>query len=161
MASSATSQAPPPAAASSTIASHPAPITCHVLNTVTGQPAASIPVSLTLLRPFGPSTPLTSVTDANGRVTSWTLPDGGGPGLDEIFAHAAAAHVSDDGEAETAPSTMIWSLKFDAGAYFRGEGWWDIVEIRFKTEIGGSENRKHWHVPLLLSPYAYTTYRGS
>lgn len=152
MASTAPAPSGAPASAVNTATFKPSPITCHVLDTVSGQPASALPVSLTLLRPFGPSTPLTSTTDSNGRVTTWDLPEGGGPGLHDIFANVA----HDD-----APSEMVWALKFDAGAYFKGEGWWDVVEVRFKTKTGAPENRTHWHVPLLLSPYSYTTYRGS
>jgi len=152
------------------------PITCHVLNTVTGLPASGISVSLILMRPYGPSSPLTSTTNADGRVTSWTSP-AGGPSLDEIFANAqehAATSTSTsttDGEGigqvaltkeEQALEVgeMVWALKFDVGSYFQGEGFWEVVEVRFRTRVekGG---REHWHVPLLLSPYAYSTYRGS
>ena len=143
-------------------------------NTVTGLPASGISVSLILMRPYGPSSPLTSTTNADGRVTSWTSP-AGGPSLDEIFAnaqeHAATSTSTTDGEGigqvaltkeEQALEVgeIIWALKFDVGSYFKGEGFWEVVEVRFRTRVekGG---REHWHVPLLLSPYAYSTYRGS
>lgn len=187
------------------------PITCHVLDTTTGRPAANVPVTLTLLRPFGPSTALSATTNADGRVTSWSAA-AGGPSLEDIFAfvsgaashHAAAAA---DGEAVPLPTptisaappapatslvrdsngvgggimpvaafgevkdagagadgSMVWALRFDAGSYFKGEGFWTEIEIRFKTVVGrdgGEAATTHWHVPLLLSPWSYTTYRGS
>jgi len=134
------------------------------------------------MRPYGPSSPLTSTTNSDGRVTSWTSP-AGGPSLDEIFSNAqehAATSTSTggptgsgggvgDGEGVVALTheeqaldvgEMVWALKFDVGSYFQGEGFWEVVEVRFRTRVekGG---REHWHVPLLLSPYAYSTYRGS
>ena len=54
---------------------------------------------------------------------------------------------------------MLWRLEFDVAAHFEGKGWWDVIEVRFRTD--SSEGREHWHVPLLLSPWSYTTYRGS
>jgi len=148
------------------------PITCHVLNTVTGLPASGIKVSLMLMRPYGPSSPLTATTNSDGRVTSWTS-SAGGPLLEELFSnaqeHAATSTSTSTSAGETALTNeeqaldvgeMVWALKFDVGNYFRGEGFWEVVEVRFRTKVerGG---REHWHVPLLLSPYAYSTYRGS
>lgn len=187
------------------------PITCHVLDTTTGKPAANVPVTLTLLRPFGSSTPLSATTNTDGRVTSWSAA-AGGPSLEDIFAFASGAgshHAAAAAEGEAVPlptpttsaappapgpslardsdgdggdampsavfgevkdagagadGAMVWALRFDAGSYFKGEGFWTEVEIRFKTVVGrggGETARAHWHVPLLLSPWSYTTYRGS
>ena len=132
------------------------PITCHVLNTVTGRPADSMPVTLTMIRPYGPSSPLTATTNEDGRVTAWNTP-ASGPDLDEIFTLANTQWKT----SETDEHEMVWALKFDAGAYFQREGFWQEIEVRFKTVIGGRESRQHWHIPLLLSPWSYTTYRGS
>src|SRR5207248_2479519 len=58
----------------------------------------------------------------------------------------------------------VYELTFHAGDYFRNAGiaipdppFLDVVTIRF----GVTEPKGHYHVPLLLSPYGYTTYRGS
>jgi 5-hydroxyisourate hydrolase len=58
----------------------------------------------------------------------------------------------------------IYELEFEAGAYFGRQGlafaepmFLDRVIIRF----GIADPASHYHVPLLLSPYGYTTYRGS
>jgi len=148
------------------------PITCHVLNTVSGLPASNINVTLTLISPYGPSAPLTSTTNSDGRVTSWTSAAGGGPSLEQLFNNANEHQSPDNATVSVLEATgekgaegngngeMVWALKFDVGKYFQGEGFWTEVEVRFKTKIepGG---REHWHVPLLLSPYAYSTYRGS
>ncbi len=54
----------------------------------------------------------------------------------------------------------VYRLHFDTGAYFAAEGingFYPEVVIAFEiTDLTG-----HYHVPLLLSPYAYSTYRGS
>jgi 5-hydroxyisourate hydrolase len=51
----------------------------------------------------------------------------------------------------------IYEITFDAGAYLGGEGFLDEVPVRFRVDDPGA----HHHVPLLLSPWSYTTYRGS
>ena len=50
-----------------------------------------------------------------------------------------------------------YELVFHVGDYFRGEGFLDRVPVRFVVR----EPRAHYHVPLLCSPWAYSTYRGS
>ncbi|KAL8782692.1 MAG: hypothetical protein Q9213_005171 [Squamulea squamosa] len=123
------------------------PITCHVLDLTTGRPAASIAVSLTLLRPLGPSAPLTAVTSSDGRVNQWN--GDAGSSLSEIFANL---HEHDDS------SQMVWSLKFDTGAYFGDDQtFFPEVEVKFFVDAKSG----HYHVPLLLGPWSYTTYRGS
>ncbi|KAL8698108.1 MAG: hypothetical protein Q9224_001998 [Gallowayella concinna] len=122
------------------------PITCHVLDLSTGRPAASIAVSLTLLQPLGPSAPLTAITSSDGRVNQW----GGeaGSSLSEIFANL---NEHDGGR-------TVWSLKFDTGAYFgHGNTFFPEVEVKFFVDANGG----HYHVPLLLGPWSFTTYRGS
>jgi 5-hydroxyisourate hydrolase len=49
-----------------------------------------------------------------------------------------------------------YELLFFVGGYF-GEGLYDEVPIRFRIEDAGA----HYHVPLLVSPWSYSTYRGS
>jgi len=58
----------------------------------------------------------------------------------------------------------IYELVFQAGAYFRGLGlalpdppFLDVIPIRFSV----ADEKAHYHVPLLLSPWSYSTYRGS
>jgi 5-hydroxyisourate hydrolase len=57
-----------------------------------------------------------------------------------------------------------YELRFHAGSYLRASGvkldepaFLDVIPIRF----GISNSSQHYHVPLLLSPYGYSTYRGS
>ncbi len=61
-------------------------------------------------------------------------------------------------------SVGAWRLAFDIGAYFAGSGahvaeppFLDVVVIDFSV----SDAARHYHVPLLVSPYGYSTYRGS
>ncbi|KAG7009250.1 hypothetical protein G7Y79_00003g011180 [Physcia stellaris] len=122
------------------------PITCHVLDLVTGRPAPHLAVSLTLIKPLGPSAPATALTNDDGRITHWDVKEG--PSLAEIFANLAE---HDGGK-------MVWSLKFDTGVYFgHNKTFFPEVEVRFAVDAAGG----HYHVPLLLGPYSYTTYRGS
>ena len=60
--------------------------------------------------------------------------------------------------------TGVYQLQFSAGDYYRGRGvalpepaFLDVVVLRF----GISAEQDHYHVPLLISPYSYSTYRGS
>jgi 5-hydroxyisourate hydrolase len=110
-------------------------ITTHVLDTAIGRPAAGVTVILEM-RHTSEWTPIgRGETDANGRLT--TLIDG----------------------LEITPG--IYRLTFDTGAYHRdqaiGVPFFPEVTITFTVRDGSA----HYHVPLLLSPYGYSTYRGS
>lgn len=60
---------------------------------------------------------------------------------------------------------MVWSLRFKTEQYFgKGKTLFPEVEVKFFVDIsagGKEEGRGHVHVPLLLAPWGYTTYRGS
>ena len=49
-----------------------------------------------------------------------------------------------------------YEIQFHAGAYRGGGGFYDIIPVRFEV----SDPAQHFHIPLVLSPYGYTTYRG-
>jgi 5-hydroxyisourate hydrolase len=114
-------------------------LSTHVLDTVAGKPAAGVLVMLTRLD-GGARIPLREVrTNADGRT-------------DEPVLGAAAF----------TPGT--YELEFHIGAYFAGRGtaqgsppFLDVVPIRFTL----AEPDGHYHVPLLCSPWSYSTYRGS
>ena len=56
-----------------------------------------------------------------------------------------------------AESASRWALRFDTESYFgEGKTFFPEATIIFRVDEG-----QHYHVPLLLSPYSYTTYRGS
>jgi 5-hydroxyisourate hydrolase len=109
-----------------------ATLSTHVLDTALGHPAAGVPVSLA--RASG-ATLGAGVTDADGRVRS-LLPDGASLGAGDYV------------------------LRFNLDAYFAQDGrqaFYPDVTIHFRVGAGG----EHYHVPLLLSPFGYSTYRGS
>lgn len=132
------------------------PITCHVLDTVTGKPAASIKVTLSTVaridNEITTSTPTYQAhTDIDGRVTKWSLlPEFGAPTLSSLMQRTRR---------DFPLVVMMWSLKFDVDTYYGGECLFPEVEVKFKTPNADGVDR--WHVPLLLSPHSYTTYRGS
>ena len=113
-------------------------LSTHVLDTANGCPAADMLIELIRLEPEGSRTVLTSMrTNADGRTTAPLLA----------------------GEAFTGGS---YELVFHVGEYFREHGcieppFLDLVPVRFQT----SEHPQHYHIPLLVSPFSYTTYRGS
>ncbi|PKS07556.1 hypothetical protein jhhlp_006160 [Lomentospora prolificans] len=125
-------------------------ITCHVLDTQTGRPASGIRVRLE-----GGATPLKtfeSITDDDGRIKVW-LPYSGDHASGEV-----PVYTLDDvlGELK-AESSSTWTLKFDTAGYFGADKtFFPEVSVSFTLRGEG-----HHHVPLLLSPYSYTTYRGS
>ena len=124
------------------------PITCHVLDTLTGRPAHGVHTTLTLLVPLGPdpAPPYTGTTDADGRIKSWAN-NNSGPPLAEIY-----------GASKKHNEHMVWELKFVTAPYFGPNNtFWPEVVLRFLVD----PKEDHYHVPLLLGPWSYTTYRGS
>lgn len=112
----------------------PGYLTTHVLDLASGRPAAGLKIELFRLEGEARRHLRTLVTNADGRTDEEILP-----------------------EAEFEPGT--YELVFHAGAYLGGTErppFLDEVPIRF-----GMAERSHYHVPLLLSPYGYSTYRGS
>ncbi|KAF2250006.1 hydroxyisourate hydrolase [Trematosphaeria pertusa] len=129
------------------------PITCHVLDTTLGRPAASIPVTLTLHNPPSSlSSPLVfaATTNADGRVTSWTPSSPfSADSLDLIFKR--------EGDQQ-------YSLSFDTEEYFGSRGvktFFPEVQVKFVVRQADGGKEQHYHVPVLLGPFGYTTYRGS
>jgi len=106
-------------------------ITTHVLDAADGRPAAGIAVQLLARDGDAWTTIAEAVTDADGRATAL-------------------------GPERVAPGE--YRLRFDTGAYFAANDtptFYPEALVTFRVEEG------HCHVPLLLSPFAYTTYRGS
>lgn len=123
-------------------------ITCHVLDTVSGKPAPGITVSLTLLAPSNDSqTSWTASTNGDGRVTMW---EASGTQLNDKVASIK--------QSSSAGDQMLWKLTFDTESYFgKGNTFWPEVDLKFAAKV----DEEHYHVPLLLGPWSYTTYRGS
>jgi 5-hydroxyisourate hydrolase len=122
-------------------------ITCHVLDTVSGKPGANISVKLKLLSPSQATTShWTATTNSDGRVPAWSS----STDMNALVEQVKSQLEGDD--------QMIWSLTFDTESYFgKGMTFWPEVELRFAAK----KEEEHYHVPLLLGPWSYTTYRGS
>lgn len=112
-------------------------LTTHVLDTAQGRPAAGLEIEL--WRADEAACLKTVTTNADGRVDEPIL-------ADESFVAG------------------VYELRFRAGDYLRKAGlpvtepaFLDVIPIRF----GIADPSQHYHVPLLLSPYGYSTYRGS
>ncbi|GAB1734173.1 hypothetical protein NU195Hw_g3352t1 [Hortaea werneckii] len=141
-------------------------ITCHVLDTVAGKPGPEIVVHLRLLSPFPSSTNSspetyvwTATTNSDGRVTRWepsTSPSAAD--LNAVVAQLKAQLHTSPSSSSEAEDQMLFSLTFETEQYYgKGKTFWPQVELRFAAQRGEA----HYHVPLLLGPWSYTTYRGS
>jgi 5-hydroxyisourate hydrolase len=114
-------------------------LSTHVLDTAHGCPAAGMKVTLQRVEGAASKTLRTFDTDADGRADGALLDD----------------------------KTMAagrYRLVFEAAAYFRARGvalpeppFIDVVQLDF----GIADAQGHYHVPLLVSPWSYSTYRGS
>ncbi|WP_417249637.1 hydroxyisourate hydrolase [Celeribacter sp.] len=114
-------------------------LTTHVLDTAKGVPASGLRIELFRLEGEGRVALAEMTTNADGRTDSPILPK-------EAF------------------STGTYELVFHAGDYLAATGqagdapmFLDVIPIRF----GISDEGAHYHVPLLLSAFGYSTYRGS
>ena len=109
-------------------------ITTHVLDTSLGKPAVGVPVSLSM-REGGSFRELGRAnTDADGRVLHF-LPD-----LPLVVG--------------------TYQLVFETAGYFRAASR-DVFYERVTLEFHVADAAQHYHVPLLLTPFGYTTYRGT
>jgi 5-hydroxyisourate hydrolase len=110
-------------------------ISTHVLDTARGRPAAGVAVVLEAAGPGGPWTELgRGVTDADGRIPDLCPGRPLGPG--------------------------DYRLRFATGDYQRGQGqaaFYPEVQVRVRLD----DPPGRYHLPLLLSPFGYATYRGS
>jgi 5-hydroxyisourate hydrolase len=107
-------------------------LTTHVLDTANGRPGAGIEVDLSILKGQQWIVLKTVHTNADGRTDAPLLEgDAFRPGAYEIAFHV--------------------------GSYFKAQGFLDLVPVRFVI----TDANAHYHVPLLCSPWGYTTYRGS
>ncbi|MDP4098718.1 hydroxyisourate hydrolase [Paenibacillus sp. P96] len=116
-------------------------ITTHVLDTGRGKPAAGMRIEL-------------HRASANG-----------------ILELAAECMTNEDGRTSVpllqgeGVQQGVYELRFEAGAYLKqtydsgisDETLWDTIPIRFRV----TETQQHYHIPLLIAPGGYSTYRGS
>ncbi len=108
-------------------------ITTHILDISLGRPAPGVRVELEF--DFGAFSKIAEGrTDADGRVKTWS--------------------------AAVDPSAGLYRLRFFTREYFEQSGresFYPLVEIIFAVQ----DPAQHYHVPLLLAPFGYSTYRGS
>ncbi len=116
-----------------------AKLSTHVLDTAAGIPAAGVPFRLDRVMPGERSTLVRGITNADGRTDAPLLSAG-------------------------AMQAGMYELHFDVATYFRGRGaigdgiaFLDVVTLRF----GIADADADYHVPLLVSPWSYSSYRGS
>jgi 5-hydroxyisourate hydrolase len=114
-------------------------LSTHILDTAKGRPAANVAINLWRIDSQGDCTHLKSTrTNADGRTDVPLLLD------DEV-------------------QVGVYELVFAIGDYFTAQQ--DLPEPNFLSEIpirfGIADVTAHYHVPLLVSPWAYSTYRGS
>ena len=109
-------------------------ITTHVLDTSLGKPAAGVPVILSKREGTALRELGRSATDSDGRVREF-LP-------------------------QVTLTVGVYQLSFETAGYFRAsqrESFFERVTVEFNV----LDESQHYHVPLLLSPFGYTTYRGT
>lgn len=114
-------------------------LSTHVLDTANGKPARGIAVELFAIEGTQRRSVMRTLTNADGRTDSPLM-------IGDAFR------------------TGTYELVFEVGAYFKALGtatadppFLDVVPIRFTI----AEPDGHYHVPLLVSPWSYSTYRGS
>uniref|UniRef100_A0A8C3P676 5-hydroxyisourate hydrolase n=1 Tax=Chrysemys picta bellii TaxID=8478 RepID=A0A8C3P676_CHRPI len=111
-------------------------LTIHVLNTLTGQPATGLATHLSQLQ---------------------------GPGLQWMELMKSSTNVDGHCPLFLAPGQVkagTYKLHFDTGAYWQQLGYtsfYPYVEVVFTV----TEQTRKLHIPLLISPFSYTTYKGS
>ncbi|KJE95664.1 hypothetical protein CAOG_06091 [Capsaspora owczarzaki ATCC 30864] len=138
-------ESPESAAAAAVTMSAAGPLTTHILDTTLGRPAANVPLRLERASAVPSSPSLASVGSETWEVlaTGVTNQDGRCPGL-------LSGRIT--------PGR--YRMTFDTNSYFAStntEGFYPYVQIVFSI----SDTTSHYHIPLLLSPYGYSTYRGS
>lgn len=107
-------------------------LTTHVLDTASGKPAAGMKVVLSIFDGRDWTRLKALATNKDGRT-------------DEPLAEGAAFKPGQ------------YRLQFHVGEYFGTKEFLDVVPVRFNVHDAGA----HYHVPLLCTPWSYSTYRGS
>ncbi|CAM0136614.1 unnamed protein product [Umbelopsis sp. WA50703] len=119
------------------MSAHKSPVTCHVLIASTGTPGKNVDVKIEKLDQ--------NTADFKVLSTSQTNDDGRCPTL------LPSDHKIEKG---------IYRVTFETQKYFESQGqacFYPYVQIIFEL----TNPDQHYHIPLLISPYSYTTYRGS
>lgn len=110
-------------------------ITTHILDVSIGKPAAGVRVTLSRVQDGERKVVGSGVTDSDGR-------------LKDLIPKAPSLDAG------------VFELTFETGVYFAANGV-QAFHPRVTVTIELTDAQQHYHVPLLLSPFGYTTYRGS
>lgn len=109
-------------------------ITTHILDTSIGKPAAGVTIHLQQAHKNGWENIASGITNSDGRIPN-LLPE------------------------EIVLSPGVYTMVFETGPYFEEKkllAFYPTVRIEFETF-----DESHYHIPLLLNPFGYSTYRGS
>lgn len=108
-------------------------ISTHILDTTRGRPASGVDVTLERAAPLGWTALATGTTDADGRVKPLLT---------------------------ASPELGTYRITFHVAPYFQRQGieaFYPEISVTFAVKNSG----EHFHVPLLLNPFGFSTYRGS
>lgn len=114
-----------------------------------------------------------SITNGDGRIANWSVRNGDAALKEMVEYHGGVRHTLEvfirkfarkEGDENEGPEmascpagSSIWTLEFDTGGYYGYTNtFFPKVDLTFLVKEG-----QHYHVPLLLGPYSFTTYRGS
>ena len=148
------------------------PITCHILDSSVGKPASNVLCCLYKVFPEKNDTETLFAmnnTNGDGRISSWIVNPN--LGIDWLRANisSSACSFKKMSNTEGKSSKSEWQSGITCGQYkirFYTKKYFDakqektfypFVDIYFHIE----NNTEHYHIPLLLTNYSYTTYRGS
>ena len=109
-------------------------ITTHILDTSIGKPAAGVGIHLQKPTKDGWENIASGITNKDGRITNLLQPD--------VLLHPG-----------------VYGMLFDVADYFSNQkiiSFYPSIRIEFETF-----DQEHYHIPLLLNPFGYSTYRGS
>lgn len=139
------------------------PITCHVLNTTIGKPAIGIVCCLYKIdtRDNIHSSPgdeilfATSQTNKDGRIEEWVFDPKicSMPFLSSLGLKQVKHYLWNE------PIQGLYKIRFHTSKYFQNQNqqcFFPYIDITFEVS-----DTRHYHIPLLLSNYGYTTYRGN
>ncbi|KAI4338749.1 hypothetical protein MLD38_023767 [Melastoma candidum] len=138
------SSATPPAKPDQSTARTRPPITTHVLDVSQGCPASNVEVRLEMWK--GMSRPTFGEANTEGWVAL------GHSATDKDGRSGKLVEIVDD------VNPGIYRISFNTGKYCPG-GFFPYVSVVF--DIQESQKKEHFHVPIIFSPYSFTTYRGS
>lgn len=114
-------------------------ITTHVLDTTRGKPAKGLPITLFAQTSDGWQQLATGITNADGRVANLLT--------DDVVLAAG-----------------VYRMHFATQPYFAANnetGFYPYVDIVFELDDASHNSDSHYHIPLLLTAFGYSTYRGS